>query len=91
MEKCEHGEGEGPEFWFGWFYLVVMSLAALANLILITVFVVKKKYHRSYNLAYLNLAVTDAMAAFFGAAFRGPGQFILCKCFVLFLMTNGKM
>ena len=62
-----------PEFWFGWCYLVVMSLAALANSVLITIFCVKKRYQRSYNLAYLNLAVTDAMAALFGATFRGPG------------------
>ena len=72
-----------PEFWFGWCYLVVMSLAALANCVLITIFCVKRRYRRSYNLAYLNLAVTDAMAALFGATFRGPGEI-----FSSFLMTT---
>jgi hypothetical protein len=66
-------ESSRPEFWFGWCYLVVMSLAALANSVLITLFCFKRRYQRSYNLAYLNLAVTDAMAALFGATFRGPG------------------
>ena len=70
-----------PELFFGWTYLILMSVAATANVILIEISVLRTtRQHRPWNRAYFNLAVTDALAATFGATVRGPGTLLNSCC-----------
>ena len=55
-------------------FICIMTAAVFTNISVLLVFMYKRKYRKSYHKAYMNLAMSDAAMALFGAIFRGRSE-----------------